>query len=123
MLFYQLLYLGKSKFINTIDELFQHLMDAGFLLLNASLVFDIHRPILQESRFWQPFMSALLEEVPHTIQLILFGKIAEKINQLPAASHFSQLMAEHPYNLSFIQEPKVLNFFRPFNLLLKPDTI
>jgi uracil-DNA glycosylase len=115
--------IDKSSFIQTIDELFQHLMEAGFLLLNANLVFDKHRPVLRENRYWQPFMSALLDEVPSTIQLILFGKVAEKINQFPAANHFTQLLAEHPYNLSFIQEPKVLNFFKPFNLLLKSDTL
>jgi len=51
--------------------------------------------------------------------LILFGRVAETINSLPGAQEFKRFYAEHPYNLSFITNPQVLDFFRPLNLLRK----
>jgi len=49
--------------------------------------------------------------------LILLGKIAKLIEQFEEATHFEQLHAEHPYNLSFIHNPQVLEFFKTFELL------
>lgn len=53
----------------------------------------------------------------HQIELILFGKVAESINQFPVAKQFKQVISEHPYNQSFITNKKIQQFFKPFDLL------
>ncbi|MDR0933640.1 MAG: uracil-DNA glycosylase, partial [Burkholderiaceae bacterium] len=45
-----------SHFISQLGELQQALLDRGFLLLNAALVFRPHVPPMKESRAWQPFL-------------------------------------------------------------------
>lgn len=110
---------NKSKMITSIDELFQNLLSNGFLLLNASLVLS-EQPVNTDAKQWFPFMETLLNELAkhnRNIELILFGKIAERINKIPAAKQFKQLTAQHPYNLSFITNPQVIDFFQPFKLL------
>ena len=108
--------LDHSIYYQTAQELFNHVMQQGFLLLNASLVYQ-PKKIPYHAKMWRPFVSALLnklfEEKP-TIQLLLFGKIAELV---PNHQRFSCLIAEHPYNLSFITNPQVINFFKPLDIL------
>jgi uracil-DNA glycosylase len=108
--------LDKSKYIQTGEELFNTLINKGFLLLNATLVYSDGK-VRFHARHWQPFMhslfSQLLEKKP-AIQLILLGKIA---NEVPNAQLFPCLIAEHPYNLSFITNTNVLDFFKPLDLL------
>lgn len=108
--------LDKSPYIQTASQLFQAFMQHGFLLLNASLVYSPGK-VNQHAKHWRIFMSILLQELARTnpsLQLVLFGRIA---NQLPESSLFTVFQAEHPYNLSFVTNPVVLNFFKPFNLL------
>lgn len=111
--------LDKTPYIKTCDELFLNLLSRGFLLLNASLVLS-ERAVAQDAKAWRPFMETLLthlyQEIP-SVQLILFGKIAEAILRLPPAQQFKNLTVEHPYNISFITNPKVINFFQPMQLL------
>ncbi len=112
--------LDKSDYIDTVDQLFNNMINKGFLLLNASLVLRSTTNVQVDGKMWLPFMESLLEQLQgQKITLILFGKIAEKINRLPAAATFPQLVSEHPYNLSFISNPDVLSFFQPFHLLKK----
>lgn len=109
--------LDKSKYCQTAEQFFNSLINKGFLLLNASLVYSDDKVVRYHARHWQPFMHNLLSQLAqykHSLELILFGRIAE---QIPEANLFSCLIAEHPYNLSFITNPRVLAFFKPLDLL------
>jgi len=113
--------IDKSELISQLAELFQNLRNHGFLLLNASLVLS-DLPIKKEAQQWQPFMQNLLAELTSLkpdLELVLFGNIAKVISKLAAPDGFKQFVAEHPYNISFIHNPEVLEFFRPFDLLKK----
>lgn len=105
--------------IQTLSELFQNLLNHGFLLLNASLVLSPTRPVKIDAKYWQPFIETLLNNLydinPH-IELILFGKIAQQIKPL-LNKPYKIIQTEHPYNLSFIDNKVVQDYFRPFNLL------
>lgn len=108
--------LDKSHLVQTAEALFQGMMDRGILLLNASLVYSEGK-VPYHARHWKPFMQKILQqlaEIKPNIQLILLGKIAEAIPQDKLAVG---LMAEHPYNVSFIHNQKVLDFFQPLDLL------
>ena len=63
----------------------------------------------------EKLLDALTVEAPK-IHLILFGRVAEKI---PGYQRFSNLLTEHPYNLSFITNPDAIHFFKPMDLLCK----
>jgi uracil-DNA glycosylase len=97
------------------------LLDHGFLLLNATLVLQDDAP-QKDARAWLPFMhevlQCLLEQRPQ-VKFVLLGRIANVIDELIPNHQQQNLYAEHPYNLSFIANPKVLDFFRPFKLLQK----
>lgn len=108
--------LNCDRYCQTATDLFRAMIKQGFLLLNASLVYE-YNAVPYHAKQWRPFMTYLLNDLaatkPH-LQLLLFGKIA---NQVPEAKFFSTIQAEHPYNLTFITNPNVLNIFRPMDLL------
>lgn len=111
----------KTGMITTIDQLFNNMLNQGILLLNASLALS-PMPVAKEAVFWRPFAANLLgalaaEKQSPPITLILLGKIAQAIDRLPPSQQFPRFYAPHPYNLSFISDPTVLDFFRPFTLL------
>jgi len=111
--------LDKTTWVQTIDELFANFLAQGFLLLNASLVLS-DQTVAKDGACWHPFINSILSQLTSCnpdIKLILFGKIAEKIKSLKPATYFPTLCAEHPYNVSFIQNSAVLRFFKPLNLL------
>ena len=112
-----------SARIQTLAQLQQNLTAQGFLLLNASLVFRPDVVPLKDARAWMPFLTVILvalamgsasASVP---TLVLWGKIASQVNALPGATCFPQITAEHPYNLSFIQNRRMHALFRPMTLL------
>ncbi|HVT62652.1 MAG TPA: uracil-DNA glycosylase [Legionellaceae bacterium] len=108
--------LNKSAYVQTLSELFHGLLRQGFLLLNATLVYEYKR-VPYHAKHWRPFMTQLLRRLSEThafIELILLGKIAQ---QIPEREAFTCFEAEHPYQLTFMTNPKVLAFFQPFNLL------
>lgn len=111
--------INKQHLIQTNRELFENLLQKGFLLLNASLVLQ-PTAVQKDARAWQPFLKYvldfLLQKRPH-VQLILFGRIAHEIDQLLAQPNLKKLYAEHPYNHSFIDNTNVLAFFKPLHLL------
>lgn len=112
--------LDKSQYIQTAEELFVAFMRKGFLLLNASLVYR-EGQVSYHARHWRPFMQALLHQLADdnpSLKLVLLGKIAR---QVPQTHLLPGLLAEHPYNISFITNPDVLVFFKPFDLLGKHD--
>lgn len=108
--------LDKSTYIQTISQLFNSLLQEGFLLLNSSLIYSAGKVPLH-ARNWRPFIDYILQQLiafnPAT-HLILLGKISEKFTELNFAN---TMIAEHPYNISFITNPFVNKFFKPFDLL------
>lgn len=112
--------LDKSHYVQTGEQLFTTLINKGFLLLNASLVYSDGQ-VNFHARHWRPFIASLLTQLTaHAtrLQLILFGRIAE---QVPQRDAFRALVAEHPYNISFITNPQVMAFFNPLDLLVGHD--
>ncbi len=110
--------LDKSSWIQTLDDLFQNLLDEGFLLLNASLVLS-ERSVQKDVSAWRPFMASLLSQLAderREITVILLGLKAQPIAPLCHAP-LECFSAEHPYQLSFITNPNVVDFFKPFDLL------
>jgi uracil-DNA glycosylase len=111
--------IDKSHLVQTLSALFENLQKQGVLLLNASLVLsDLGKQV--DAKQWQPFVNHILKalhpEKPNA-KLILFGKIAERILSLDATIAFETHIAEHPYNISFIQNSTVQALFKPFDLL------
>ncbi|WP_419420568.1 uracil-DNA glycosylase [Legionella sp. D16C41] len=107
--------LDKSHYCQTAEQLFLNMLHQGFLLLNATLVFS--QPVRLHAKQWRPFMASLLKQLADynpSLQLILFGYFAA---QIPETKLFKSLTSEHPYNISFITNPDVLDFFKPLNLL------
>lgn len=114
--------LNKKRFVQTNTQFFNNLIAHGFLLLNTTLVLQLHTSQKQkDAKAWYPFLTQLLEcllENRSKAKFILFGRIAQTIDTLITHPHF-KLYAEHPYNHTFISNPEVLNFFRPLHLLIK----
>jgi uracil-DNA glycosylase len=109
--------LNKSEFQQTGRQLFEGFMQRGFLLLNASLVYSEGK-VPYHARQWRPFIHCLfnqLAEKKPSLKLVLLGRIAD---QVPKTKLSAALVAEHPYNISFITNPRVIAFFRPFDILV-----
>ena len=115
-----LLKLDPEPTIKTLPELFTNLLNQGFLLLNASLVYSDTQPVKYHSKHWQNFIKIILDYIYTNTNpkpdLLLFGKIAHDINKLDLPD-YQKIIAEHPYNLSFINNPVILNYFKNFHLL------
>jgi len=109
----------KSALVQTNTALFQHFLKKGFLLLNASLVLQ-DASVQKDAKSWQPFIQSVLDFLYHArpnAMLILFGNIAHAIDPLIRHPSIKRLYSEHPYNISFIQNDKIINFFKPLHLL------
>ena len=111
----------KSEMLQTMGELFQALENNGFLMLNATPVLRPERKPSLEARYWHGFLLRLLERLAESLNqsvtLVLCGKIAESIGPLEAADRYQKLVCEHPYNLSFIQNPAMQSLFGELKLL------
>lgn len=108
--------LDKSNYLQTAAQLFGAFMEKGFLLLNACLVYKDGQ-VPYHARQWRPFIHSLFQQLAKrspSLKLVLFGKIAE---QVPKTNLTPVLLAEHPYNISFITNPAVIEFFKPLDLL------
>jgi uracil-DNA glycosylase len=113
--------------IQTLGDLQDKLHANGFLLLNASLVFRSHVKPVQDAKAWKPFLAVILAALlahatasnttPPT--LVLWGKIAELLQSLSVTASFPQAIAEHPYNLSFIEHTGMQQLFAPMDLLAR----
>lgn len=114
----------ETRRIQTLTQLFNNFLAHGFLLLNFNLSLSTLSKN-KEAKYWSPFHECLLTEIKNHCaqqkqtlpQLVLFGKIAEKILSLPSSGSYPTLIAEHPYNLSFIHNQTVQQFFQPLQLL------
>lgn len=108
--------LDKSRYVQTGAQLFGSFVDKGFLLLNACLVY-CEGKVPYDARQWRPFIHSLFKQVAEQkpcLKLVLLGRIAEKV---PQTNLSPVLLAEHPYNISFITNPAVVEFFKPLDLL------
>jgi uracil-DNA glycosylase len=106
--------------IQTLAQLQDNLTRNGFLLLNAALVFRPHVAPAVEARAWLPFLQTVLAALarqPSPPTLVLWGKIAEQLKRLQETTHFPQVCAEHPYNLTFIGNEGMQRLFGPMRLL------
>lgn len=112
--------LNKQSFVQTNDALFTNLIQHGFLLLNATPVLHTSGSPQKDARAFQPFvrelLDCLLKQRPQ-VKLILLGRIANTIDNLIPQSGVDKLYAEHPYNISFITNQEVIDFFKPLHLL------
>jgi len=114
-----------SPYIQTLAELQANLTGHGFLLLNASLVFRADVAPLKDAKAWQPFQQVVLAALLSHAEakrrpppvLVLWGKIAEQLKAIPASDAFPKAVAEHPYNLTFIDNAVMQELFGPMRLL------
>ena len=117
----QIAALDKSGLVTSLAELFSNLQAAGFLMFNATPVLHARRKPAAEARYWHDFLDRLLESIaannnrPPT--LLLWGKVAKLVEGLPSSRHFPRLVCEHPYNISFIDNPDMRSLFRRLQLL------
>lgn len=117
--------LDKQGLVSNISELFDNLQQLGFLLFNATPV--LHQSIkpVVEARYWTPFIDQLLQEITlhkSTLPtLVLWGRIAHQMESVAAANNYKKIIGEHPYNLSFIQNPDMLKLFAELNILQKNE--
>lgn len=112
---------NKQPLITTLDAFFDKLLSKGFLLLNASLVLS-NMPKSKEAKIWHPFMRSVLTGIAKSnsnCTLLLFGNIAQEVVDPSLKKHFNCICAEHPYNISFIHNKVVQDFFRSLDLLAK----
>ena len=116
--------LNKEGMIQSLPELFANLERAGFLMLNATPVLHPLRKPNQEAVYWQPFVEAVLHGLAsRPITLILWGQIAAVIEKMPASQSFNKLVCEHPYNISFIDNPQMRSLFGDLRLLAQSNPI
>jgi uracil-DNA glycosylase len=113
--------IDKSHMIQTNQELFEKLLEHEFLLLNASLTLG-NTSVSLSSQQWLPFLKTLFpvlcQNRPRPM-LILLGNIAKNAADKINTKAFPKVVAEHPYNLSFISNPDVIKLFKSFQLLSK----
>lgn len=113
----------KTHLISTIDELFDNLQACGLLLFNATPVLHNDMPPATESRYWSGFLNQLLVEIKtHSCTLptlILWGKIAQRMDTIAGLNDYRKLSSEHPYNLSFIHNEVMQNLFARLKMLEK----
>jgi uracil-DNA glycosylase len=108
--------IDKSNHISSLNDLFNGMLQQGFLLLNASLIWSEEKPVRYHAKQWYPFINRIFDKLltNQAVYFLLFGKVAQQFKALPPERC---LVAEHPYVLSFIENTQVLNFFRPLSLL------
>ena len=113
--------LDKRGLVQSLADLFRNLEDRGFLLLNATPVLHPARKPAREARFWREFLDCLLRginrEARQPVTLILWGKIAGLVESLPASAQYDKLVCEHPYNVSFIDNPAMQRLLAELRIL------
>lgn len=112
--------LDKTDMIDSIEELRVNFEKNGVLLLNTALIFTDKKSSAKHVKAWKPFIQTLLngleDEAP---KLILFGMHAKALKKQFSLGKFETIELEHPYNHTFISNPKALELFGPMHLLEK----
>lgn len=113
--------LDKTGLVQTLPELFANLQRAGFLMINATPVLHPGRKPAAEARYWQGFLAQLLDAIAAAttgrVRLLLWGRIARLVEVMPASQAYEKLVCEHPYNLSFIDNPDMRALFAELKIL------
>ncbi len=113
--------IDKRDLVQTLPELFANLERAGFLLFNATPVLHPTRRVALEARYWQGFLARLLGAIARAASrsptLVLWGRIAEAVERLPGTAAYPRIVCEHPYNLSFIDNPEMRRLLGELRLL------
>jgi uracil-DNA glycosylase len=111
--------LNKNTLVETNADLFNNFLSHGFLLLNTTPVLRANQ-VQKDARAWHPFITNVLNYVIEKrpqVQLLLLGNIANSIEKLITHHETKRLYAEHPYNISFMHNLKIIDFFHPLHLL------
>ena len=112
--------LDKTQMIDSIDDLRCNFEKNGVLLLNTALIFTEKKSTKKHVKAWQPFVQTLLNAMEENApKLILFGAHAKDLKKQFTLDKFETIELEHPYNHTFISNPKALELFGPMNLLDK----
>lgn len=110
----------KKALIGGIGELKDNFEQNGVLLLNTALIFSSKAESRSHIKAWQPFVERLLTEMKEVDPtLILFGTHAKALKKLKGIEKFHTIELEHPYNHTFISNPKALKLFGSMDLLAK----
>ncbi len=113
--------IDKTGLVQTLAELFANLQAAGFLMFNATPVLHARRKPAVEARYWQGFLERLLSAIAASasapVTLLLWGKIAQRIDAMRASEDYSKLICEHPYNISFVDNPSMRRLFATLKVL------
>jgi uracil-DNA glycosylase len=123
-------HLENFPLVHTMQDLQDNFLKHGFLLLNAALIFRPEVKPAIEAKAWQILHRHVLaalakqnkeqKQAKTVTQLILWGKVAEQISMMidPLdVDHLPSLVAEHPYNLSFIQNAEMQTLFSSLRIL------
>jgi len=115
--------LDKTGLIQSLPELFDNLEHAGFLMLNATPVLHPERKPAVEARYWREFLERLLQQIAcqaqQPVTLLLWGKIAGLVEAMPSSADFDKIVCEHPYNISFIGNPDMLQLYAQLRIMQK----
>ncbi len=112
--------LDKTHLIDSIEELRLHFEKNGVLLLNTALIFTDKKDSTKHVKAWRPFIKTLLYELEEDApKLILFGTHAKELKKHLPLDHFETIELEHPYNHTFISNPKAHELFGSMHLLDK----
>ncbi len=111
--------LDRSDLVETLGDVFGTLRRHGVLCINATPVLA-DKNKAREAAAWHRFTAGLLSAIHQArpeAKFLLFGAFAKQFAEIAGADRWPKLMAEHPYNVSFINDPAVLDYFRPLKLL------
>lgn len=108
----------KDKLCLDMQCIKKNLEKNGALLLNISLVFTSKEKSNFHLKQWINFTDRLLERISdRKIKLILFGKVAQKVEKFNNSICFEKFVSPHPYNIGFITNDEVINLFKPMKLI------
>ena len=112
--------LDKTEMIDSIEALRLNFEKNGVLLLNTALIFTDKKSSAKHIKAWKPFVQTLLNALEENApSLILFGTHAKDLKKQFSLDVFDTIELEHPYNHTFISNPKALKLFGPMKLLEK----
>ena len=110
----------KAHLISSMKELRENFEKNGVLLLNTALIFTDKKSSGKHIRFWRPFIQTLLDTLEADApKLILFGTHAKALKTQLNLENFETIELEHPYNHTFISNPKAHELFGGMHLLEK----
>ncbi|MDD5548488.1 MAG: uracil-DNA glycosylase, partial [Sulfurovaceae bacterium] len=111
--------LDKNNFINSIWQLKDNFEKNGILLLNTALVFTDKKSCSFHAKEWEAFILDMIDKLDsQKVKLILFGSFAQNLYEKNhSLQKFDAFACEHPYNISFITNKDVIEFFKPMDLL------